>query len=517
MKNRILMTVMGCLVLAQWTAGIANEPNDTISAQAVRLAGLQIQWYSQIENDASRDTVVDVDLHVHDDQATTFYEILYDGQREVVAFTDLDARGEVYGQQGAEEWVKIRREVLEAEGRTVEVNLLAVPKTTLYAITGSGLIQAIDAETGRTRWKQAVGKRSHPTTGLAANNQVVVAVKGSQVFCLKSDTGELLWSRPTKSAPAGGIGISDTFAYVTTVAGFVRIYPLNETGIPIQTFISAGRAVNDPYVTATTVSWPTEKGHYNVAPNDSVGISYRLKTDTPIYASGTAAGGNLIVNSSGGKVFAVKEKEGVIAWEFAVGDRLIQAPVSAGSDMILIITLENVLIALNAENGTGYEGWPARVDQIARYLGASKDVLYFLDGRGNLVGLRRETGNRVVNAAIGQHNMIVANHETDRLYIGDESGALVCLREITNVNPFLHGDRLKAAMKSPMNPFDLEAGDGAGAGADPFSPIGDAGGADNTKAAKPADKTGDPFAEQDPSKENKKDDKKNDGGDPFDQ
>ncbi len=460
MKTKIfsLVVITGCVLLAN--ASVQANDSEVVNASAARLAGLQVQWYSQIQADATRDRLVDADLHVHDDQAVTYYEIRYDNQIERIGIDDLNNRGEPYGQAGAQDWVGIRKEILEAEGKTVDVQLVAVPKTTLYAMTDSGVVHALDAETGSTLWTSLVGKRLHPGYGLAANNQYVVAVKGSQAHCLNSDDGQLVWTRPIRSSPGGGIALSDQFAYLTTFGGFLQAIPLNETGIPVQYFIGTGRAISDPLITSNTVSWPSERGFYYVARNDRVeSIDFRLKTASRILAPGAAAGDLLIVNSLAGKVYALDQQQASIAWEYAIGERLWEGPVTVGNEILLIISEENNLFPVNPQTGMPLENWPQQVSGIRRYVGSSEDLLYFIDDRRNLIALRRATGNRVSSLPVGEQNLVIQNNKTDRLYIGSEAGSLMCLSEIGSVRPFLHGDEIKKAMQQPVNPFDVSAGD----------------------------------------------------------
>ncbi|MDG1808255.1 MAG: PQQ-binding-like beta-propeller repeat protein [Pirellulaceae bacterium] len=487
-----LLAVVLCLPVAHAAAEDTGE------------AGLNMLWQSQVRVDGSRDTVSEIVLQVHDDRAVSYYEILGPGLREVVGLDDLNPRGvafrDVYPEdptQGAREWAEMKAEIFKAEGfKDLSVTLVTVPQTTLYAITGEGGVHAIDAETGQTRWVTRVGPSSAPTVGLAANNTRVLAVRGSKVYCLDSSNGEEIWSRYCYYAPGGGVAMSDDFAYVTSVEGRLQMFPLNDTGLPEAYFASSGAATFDPEVTATTVSWATERGYFNVALSTETSLQYRLETDDVFEAPGTAVGGMLVANSLNGKVYAVDEDMGTVEWEFAVGEPLAKKPVALGTDVVMLITLRDNLIPLNAKTGKILEGWPKRISGITEYVGASQNILYFLDNAGNLVGLNRKSGAAISRQAIGFNAIPIANHFTDRLYIAQPNGAVFSLREVANINPvvigeeFVVGDAAGKAeadkKKPPTTTTDPFAGGQAADPNDPFSnPVGK--GDDKKSTADPDD------------------------------
>ncbi|MGI9518312.1 MAG: PQQ-binding-like beta-propeller repeat protein, partial [Pirellulaceae bacterium] len=360
---------------------------------------------------------------------------------------DLNPRGvplrELYADdpgRGAREWAELRKEVLEAEGHSdVAVELITVPRTTIYALSGAGGIHAIDAETGETRWTAGVGEPFQPTFGLAANNNRVIAVRGSKVHCLDARDGRKLWQRTTKYAPGGGVAISDHFAYVTSIEGHLQMFPLNSTGLPERFFASSGPATYDPTVTSETVSWSTRRGYYNVSRSQVASLMYRLQTDDEFMAPGASVGDYLVANSTTGKVYAIDEMRGSLVWDYAVGERLDKKPIAIGNNTLLVITANNNLVALDNTTGQVANGWPKQVGNVAEYVGASQNVLYFLNSSGQLVGLRRDSGSLVASTPIGERTPL-ANAHTDRLYLTDAAGSLICMRELANFNPVVHGD-----------------------------------------------------------------------------
>ncbi len=531
MKTTIIPTPLrlsGLLALAFMLVFSAMVNTSEVAAVDVRddvarQAGLTVMWQTQLQHDPTRDHIVDMVLHVHDDKAMSYYEIRYGAIRETVSFDDLNPRGvafrDLYSDdpgRGAREWAELRKEVLEAEGHSdVTIELITVPRTTIYSLSGSGGIHAIDAETGATRWTARVGDPMAPTFGLAANNTRVIAVRGSKVYCLDAMTGLDIWTRSTKYAPGGGVAMSDTFAYVTSIEGHLQMFPLNSTGLPERFFASSGPATYDPTVTPETVSWSTERGFYNVSRSTVASLMYRMETEDEFQAPGTSVGNNLVANSTNGSVYAIDELRGSLVWDFAVGERLDKQPISIGNNTVLVITALNNLVALDGNTGDIATGWPKRVVHISEYVGASQNILYFLDPTGQLVGLRRDSGSRVVSAPVGDR-VPIANERTDRLYLADAAGSLICMRELANFNPVIHGDDFAIGQvetepqetEQPAKPAETRDPFGVPDADDPFADPGASADPFGDPAPAPSGDMDedDPFAdEDDPFGEEKKD------------
>ena len=418
-----------------------------VAAQQNGQSNLLTMWQSQVMVDSTRDKVVEIHLHVHDDRADSYFELKYPGFRQVIALDDLDPSGVPFNElnrndpvKGARDWAELSKEILEAEGKTdVTIDLVTVPRSTLYALTGTGAVHAIDAETGETRWKTRVGKPSEPTIGLASNNTRVIAVRGFKVYCLNALDGTEIWSRAVQFAPGGGVAVSDDFAYLTAVNGRLQLVPLNDNGYPPSALVSTGAANYDPSVTANTVSWTTDRGFFNVARSNKAALRYRLETDDKVQASMCAAGDKLIANSTNGIVYALHEEKGFLAWEYAVGERMNKTPIAIG-DAVMLITSSNKLLGLDTKGGRILSGWPKRISGITDFVGASQDIIYFMGTNGRLVGLSRQSGSVVSLNSIGTGIIPVANHITDRLYVAQANGLVRCLREVANVNPQIRGE-----------------------------------------------------------------------------
>jgi len=471
--------------------------------------GLEVNWRANFQVDSTRGGVVEVVIHVNSSQSTTFFEVRRDGQRIVISENDLDPRGQRMGVEGAEKFAMLRKEALEAGGGEATVERVTVPAIEMYGLTHAGVVHAVDAETGRTRWVTAIGNPRMQTLGLGVNDTHVVTVNGSSAYCLEASTGKLLWSRPCRTAPGSGVALSQNYAYVTELSGIVEAFPLNETGIPSEFFVSVGHAYIKPLVTAHTVSWSTTRGHYNVAANDRVdSIWFRVKTDAPIRATSASSGAMIYVTSKDGKLYGIDESRGTLAWQYAAGQPISQAPIVAGSS-VLLITDTNELHNVDGATGQPNPNWPSVISGIRQFVGYSGKNIYVIDTRQQLVALRADTGARGSVVPLNMVPVVISNQLTDRLYLADGDGGVVCLRETGQENPLIHSpepvaestDQPVAPAATPTQPPPAETPP-----VDPADPFGNK--PPDDRANPPPANPADPFGNQpagDPAQPNEPD------------
>lgn len=494
------------------------EDNQMISTSRARQHGMEVQWFSQIQVNPHRGSVIEMFLQVDEDRATTLYELTHDGHRHIYSEFDRNPRGEVFGREGAKEWANLQLGILKEKNIDAELKEYVRPKSTLYALTSQGLIQSINAETGRTNWAVGIGNPKYPSTGLAANNDFVAVVNGSRVYCLDAETGLTVWDRQCKSGPSGGVAISQNYIFVTEVNGMVQGFPLNGRGIPTTNFISFGRALVKPLITDLTVSWPSDRGYYNVGSANAPDTpAYHFRTDSTIVCPGISVNDQLIFAANDGKTYALDEKTGATNWEFSSGDPISNSPATFGGSIYVVTDLER-LFKINSTDGNLDSKWPRGIAGIRRFVAASQNQVYFIDRLNNLVAFNRTTGARTMSIPVGTSDLFFSNTHTDRIYIGTHEGSLQCLREQGNFHPHFHADepvqvaadKEKAnVVTDGANPFGEEAGT-VDDGGNPFGEEDDGGMEDDGDpfggGSEPDD--GDPFGGGDDSSDE-------DDGDPF--
>ena len=140
-------------------------------ANVARRYGLERAWFTQVEVGRGRGRVNEAVVHVSKTRLQTTVEVFQGPSRWQFTEFERDAFGEIIGPEGAKRKANdfaARLKKNSPEAGEPKVLVQVVPEVTLYVTTNQGLIQAIDGETGKTRWLVRVGSANFPTTGAVA-------------------------------------------------------------------------------------------------------------------------------------------------------------------------------------------------------------------------------------------------------------------------------------------------------------------------------------------------------------
>lgn len=357
---------------------------------------------------------------------------------------------------------------------------------TLFVQTDCAVLQAIDAETGRTLWTKEVGRRGFPSSRPAASQEMVAVVNGSTLYILHRQTGRLLWRREVDGVPGAGPALSQLRVYVPTTDGLVLAYrleavvdPAVELGMldpesevdaqslkarrleslklqqelkPPLACQSFGRAMVQPLVIREdpgeeSVAWPTDRGYLFVGRIDRTSedwfeMLYKLETGADITARPTflpaateeaSDSGILFAPSQDGFLHAIRERNGKSMWRFPTGEPVVQ-PAAPIGDKVYITTELGGMYCLAV--ATGQQLW--WTPGIMKFIAASKDRVYGEDRSGNLVVLHAQTGGRLDVISAAGLPIKLMNLQNDRIYLAAESGLVQCLHEVELSEPLLH-------------------------------------------------------------------------------
>jgi outer membrane protein assembly factor BamB len=464
-----------------------------------------VNWFSQARG-AGTSGLVNTALVIDEDKGATYFEVKGGRMREVISEDGIGPDGKPFQDQAAaEEFANIRLEViqkhLEFEGSSdkATVTKITLPKSTIYAMSQSGLVQAFDAETGRQLWQTEVGERSFPSSGVGASKKLVAAVNGSSVYCLEPETGKVLWKKRCESAVMGNPAATDDSVFVPLADGRMQIFDATTDGNRTQTMMSKGASFNPPTVAGTVVAWGTDKGVLSVAPVDNMNrVLYRLKADSAIDAPATSKGNLMFVASHDGFLYTFDKTLGSMVWSSSIGEHCSRSPYPIG-DYLFVVTEENHLFKFDARNGVTAPGWEKHLRGIKQVIGASKDRLYVQTTSEQIQILDLSTGSKLGTIGGTSGLTPVVNYITDRIYLVNNSGVIECLRETGSTSPFIHADEIsQVELIAPQLPtgkkFRPKNED-----TDPFSD------GVNPKKIEPAD--ADPFGDNKPSE--------TDSDDPF--
>lgn len=473
--------------------------------------GLQRIWFTQIEVDVARGRVTHLTQHVSATESTTIYEVIHDKGKFVYRETDLDKFGRVIGKEQAKKLADVKLQDLQILKVDARQAAQTVPRITLYAVTDSGSIQSIDGETGRIRWKTAVGTSRYPTEAVGANDQYAAAINGSEIYLLNATNGELVWQRKVSGAPGAGPAVSDAMVFVPMINGAMEAYPLSDPRLPPVIFKSHGRAMIQPTYTGSNVAWPTDRGHLYVTGGTHHRINFRLEAKNTIVAPASAFPPNrLIASSIDGFIYCLQETAGTLLWRFSAGEPIVAMPVPYG-DTVYAVTEDGTLFAIDGD--LGQERWSTV--HMSQVVGASRDRLYCLSDIGRLTILDRKTGSRIGSLSTEFDDLPYVNRETDRIIVGTSRGLVQCFRETAQEYPIIHIALQKPVEETPKKPPRAQAAEAPKTSAD--NPFGTGPGTDGTPppaTAPPVDPFGTPPADEGKKADTPPADKKP-GEDPF--
>ena len=436
-----LATLLLILPLGIAPAGAQDRSSVLVSPSAARQLGLERMWFTQMGM-GGRGRVVGLNQHVSATQAHTVFQITFDGKRYVFSQLDRDAFGKELGVEGAQaeanrKLVEIQAD-LDAAAKAAadkggpaptavvpEITTYVVPRITLYGTSQRGTIDAIDGETGKTRWSAIVGNSRYPTTAASANDNYVALLNGSTLYVLKATDGSLVWSRMMSSAPGAGPALTDEYAYVPMLTGAVESYFLEEPKRPVAVFRSFGRTMVQPTVSVNSVAWPTDEGNLYVALAHDAGLRFRLEAKDSIEsAPAFLAPERVFVTSLDGYIYSVQERRGNIVWRFTTGEPISHSPVAL-IDTVYAITDRGNMYAIGADDGQ--ERW--LTSGIKRYVAGNDSRLYVMDTRNNLTVLDRASGSRIGALLTNQIDVPFMNVVTDRVILATSTGMVQCLRQ----------------------------------------------------------------------------------------
>jgi len=426
----------------------ALSAQSLVSQDQAQRAGMVVNWFSQARG-AGTSGLVNTALVIDEDKGATYFEVKGGRLREVISEDGIGPDGKRFQDQAAaEEFANIRLEViqkrLEFEGSSdkASVTKITIPKSTIYAMSQSGLVQAFDAETGRQLWQTEVGERSFPSSGVGASKKLVAAVNGSSVYCLEPETGKVLWKKRCESAVMGNPAATDDSVFVPLADGRMQIFNATTDGNRTQTMMSKGASFNPPTVAGTVVAWGTDKGVLSVAPVDNMNrVLYRLKADSAIDAPATSKGNLMFVASHDGFLYTFDKTLGSMVWSSSIGEHCSRSPYPIG-DYLFVVTEENHLFKFDARNGVTAPGWEKHLRGIKQVIGASKDRLYVQTTSEQIQVLDLSTGSKLGTIGGTSGLTPVVNHITDRIYLVNNSGVIECLRETGSTTPFIHADEI---------------------------------------------------------------------------
>jgi outer membrane protein assembly factor BamB len=304
----------------------------------------------------------------------------------------------------------------------------------IVLLTGAGMIQLMDANTGQTVWTSDVGNPNYPSLGPAANDEFVALVNGSTLYLLDRHSGQLVNQFRLGGAPGAGPALGKEYVYAPLLSGRVEGYPLHDAKVAPWFYQSYGRAMVRPLATPDSIVWGTDAGILCVGRIHAAGVRFRVEAGASFDASQAYRAPMIYAVTRDGELLAVDERSGAVRWRYLTGFPTDRAPAAVG-DRVYVASEEPELHCLDA--ATGLAHWEAA--GISQFAAAGKSHVYGIDQYGALTEVDAATGALTGRIQSGETMTGLVNDQTDRLYLITGHGLVQCLHEIGVTEPLRYG------------------------------------------------------------------------------
>jgi outer membrane protein assembly factor BamB len=256
-----------------------------------------------------------------------------------------------------------------------------------------GLILALDAETGKVRWRQKIGPSE--SSPLFAGDVVVVGDWSHNVSAFTSTTGTLRWRFHSGGEVKGAVALAGGRIYFGSYD--THVYALN-----VKTGKQVWRASSQPRLgrTGTFYANPAVAyGRVYIGATDGKMYSYGARsgklrwsngTGDFIYSSAAIWRGNVLVGSYDGDFYSFDAATGDVRWKFNADGKISGSP-TVVDGIVYFSTLSGKTYGLDVRNGK--VRWRVPLGQYANVV-ASKTRLYLV-GYSRLYALIERGAERV--------------------------------------------------------------------------------------------------------------------------
>jgi outer membrane protein assembly factor BamB len=328
------------------------------------------------------------------------------------------------------------------------VQYVVVDEDNVYVQTRGGLVSAFDGETGRRLWSALLGSTTQESLPVTTNESELLIATGLQMMTVNKFTGEVGWELELTGHPSTAPTMATGRIFIGMVDGSMFAYELREirdlfsenllpkwSNLALLWRYRAPDAVtSSPIVTERSVTFSSLNGTVYCVSTANQGLFYQFETDGEIRTQMGHGAGALFVASEDARLFCLNAENGVRRWAFTAGVPIREQPRIIGGD-VFITPVHDGMYSLRTD--TGFRNW--HQPEAADFRATTDEHVYASDSLGNLLILARNTDGAVLGRLPYRHlSLRIQNDRTDRIYLGTESGLIVCLREIGAEFPRFH-------------------------------------------------------------------------------
>jgi outer membrane protein assembly factor BamB len=303
---------------------------------------------------------------------------------------------------------------------------------TIYVATNSGILYALDANSGSNLWTfnggKPIGEADLSTTPLVLPSGDVLWPGSANTLFELSPTGAMLWSHQFSSEPLSPT-MSGNRVYVEQMGGTLSALDIGMAAPQLAWSLKVGAPSYGSPVVAPNGTIVTTANHHIVDVSDDgshARIVWRYTTTAPIEVSASVgADGTVVVSTNDRHVYAVKPN-GALKWRSALGTESYSSSSVSGA-LAYYGDNSGDLHVVRARNGA-----PVVTDHGTKGLWAAQavdsrgDVYFGTQGR-HIYGFG-PSGSRLFDiTASGPIDSYPALTANGMLIIGDQAGTLYAI------------------------------------------------------------------------------------------
>ena len=345
--------------------------------------------------------------------------------------------------------------------------------TELFVQTLAGTVYLFDAETGALRWKTPVGLRFQAVQPAAANEQSIILSRREFFFVLNRDTGiqrvykrvegnKVFGYRMDSVPTAAPVADDDIVAFplrdrlvVYALPDFEKIMALREKPPAILEQLKRGslqpieawkyfdptlQLLSSPGLSPNRAGIVAEDGRFLALDRDDGRLKFTYKVGeptSPLVSSGNVA----LVGSADFFVYAFDMYRGSLMWRFAASGPVTR-PMTINEVDLFVRADNRGLYRLDKYFGQSYWLSPEAEKFLAVHYQRDRDGKFVLDREGKVLAryvYATDSQNRLL-VLDGDRGTVLARFDTaawqlpttngwtDRVYIANNDGQLMCLR-----------------------------------------------------------------------------------------
>jgi outer membrane protein assembly factor BamB len=227
---------------------------------------------------------------------------------------------------------------------------------------GDGGIYALDAATGRRKWRAQTEGRVRASPAVA-NGRVYAGSYDGRVYCYDLTSGALRWRYETQGVTlkSGSYGfdrrsiqsspaVDNGVVYVGARDGFLYAIGADDGKLRWRVDHKISWIITSPAVSEHVVFAGSSDAHFAQAIDSTGTERWRFGADVPVWSSPAVADDLVYFGDAAGRVHAVDRMTGREQWMFRTGATVFSSPVVAG-DLVIVGSTDGGVYALRT--GTG--------------------------------------------------------------------------------------------------------------------------------------------------------------------